>query len=74
MRQEQTAGNTQLPGASGAAGALLDQRSNAMSKRELVILLKPTVITDDRAWAADLEQTGERLRNLDPRQFANDRQ
>ena len=75
MRQEQTAGNTQLPGAAnaGAAGALLGQRSNAMSKRELVILLKPTVISDDRAWATDIAQAGERLRSLDPRQFGDDR-
>ena len=75
MRQEQTADTTQLPGAgrAGAAAPLLGQRGNSMSKRELVILLKPTVITDDRAWARDIEQTGERLRSLDPRQFASDR-
>jgi len=76
MRQEQTADTTQLPGAgrAGAAAPLLGQRGNSTSKRELVILLKPTVITDDRAWARDIEQTGERLRSLDPRQFAGDGQ
>ncbi len=74
MRQEQTTDTSQLPGAgkAGAAAPLLGQRSNATSKRELVILLKPTVIVDDRAWAKDLEQTGERLRDLDPRQLVID--
>lgn len=76
MRQEQTSDTSQLPGAgkAGAAAPLLGQRGNSTSKRELVILLKPTVITDDRAWARDIEQTGERLRSLDPRQFAGDGQ
>ncbi len=76
MRQEQTTDNSQLPGANklGAAGALLGQRSNSMSKRELVILLKPTVIADDRAWVKDIAETSERLRDLDPHQFTIDRQ
>jgi len=71
MRQEQTTDTSQLPGAgkAGAASPLLGQRGSATSKRELVILLKPTVIVDDRAWARDLEQTGERLRDLDPRRL-----
>lgn len=74
MRQEQTTDVSQLPGAgkAGAAGALLGQRGGATSKRELVILLKPTVIVDDRAWAADIEQAGERLRDLDPRKLVID--
>lgn len=74
MRQEQTTDVSQLPGAgrAGAAAPLLGQRGNATSKRELVILLKPTVIVDDRAWAKDIEQTGERLRDLDPRKLVID--
>jgi hypothetical protein len=32
-----------------------------------VILLKPTVLAYDRAWAEDLRQTQERIRNLYPR-------
>jgi MSHA biogenesis protein MshL len=73
MRQDQTVGSTQLPGAgnAGAASALLGQKSNALNKRELVILLKPTVITDDSSWAKDIDETGARLRDLDPRQLAN---
>jgi MSHA biogenesis protein MshL len=72
MREEQSSSNNQLPGAgrAGSAAALLGQKSNSMSKRELVILLKPTIIQDDRAWVRDIEQSAERLRALDPRQFA----
>jgi hypothetical protein len=33
-------------------------------QQELVILLKPTIIHDDRAWVKDLEQSGERMRNF----------
>ncbi|MBI4985052.1 MAG: general secretion pathway protein GspD, partial [Rhodocyclales bacterium] len=71
MRQEQTVGSTQLPGAAnaGAASALLGQRSNSMSKRELVILLKPTVIVDERTWVTEISDAGERLRGLDPHQL-----
>jgi type II secretory pathway component GspD/PulD (secretin) len=35
-----------------------------MTKRELVVLLKPTVIHDDRSWVRDLEQSSERMRNM----------
>jgi MSHA biogenesis protein MshL len=35
-------------------------------KRELVILLKPTVLQDDRAWQEDLRDTQERIQNLYP--------
>lgn len=33
-------------------------------KKELVILLKPTVIWSDREWESDLRETGERLREF----------
>ena len=46
------------------AGALLGQRGSTMTKRELVVLLKPTVIHDDRSWVKDLEQSSERMRNM----------
>ena len=49
-----------LPGAKGIFG-----NSNLqMSKKELVILLKPTLINSDRSWEQDLEETRERLENL----------
>jgi len=76
IRQYSDVSDSQLPGLGEVPllGNLFKQKSRDSERRELVILLKPTVIVDDRAWAADLEQTGERLRGLDPRQFATDRQ
>jgi MSHA biogenesis protein MshL len=37
-----------------------------LSKKELVILLKPTLIQSDRSWDQDLEETRGRLQNLYP--------
>ena len=37
-----------------------------LSKKELVILLKPTLIQSDRSWDQDLEDTRGRLQNLYP--------
>ncbi|WIM05204.1 MAG: pilus (MSHA type) biogenesis protein MshL [Candidatus Nitricoxidivorans perseverans] len=69
MKQEQTQDRTGLPGSSGSgASALLGQRSGSMKKRELVILIKPTLIRDDRAWQQDLQETYGRMKALDPRQ------
>ncbi len=65
MTQEQINNRSGLPGTvNSPVGTLFGQRGNSLSKRELVILLKPTIIGDDRAWVQDIEQTGERMRNL----------
>ena len=65
MTQEQTSDSSGLPGTTNsAAGTLLGQRGRALTKRELVILLKPTIIQDDRAWVQDLEQSNARLQNF----------
>lgn len=66
MTQSQATDSSGLPGtANSSAGALLGQRGRSLEKRELVILLKPTVIGDDRAWANDIEQSAARVRNFD---------
>lgn len=66
MTQSQTSNRNGLPGTvSSPAGVLLGQRGSSLEKRELVILLKPTIIKDDRVWVEDLRQSGERLRALD---------
>jgi MSHA biogenesis protein MshL len=62
MRQEQSSDRSQLPGATGAAANLLGQRSAALRKRELVILIKPTMIDNDRVWTQDLRDVQERVR------------
>lgn len=64
MKQEQASDRSGLP---GVASAVSGTRSASLKKRELVILLKPTVIQDDRAWVKDIEQTDDRIRDLDPR-------
>lgn len=65
MTQGQTSDRSGLPGTLGTpAGAAVGQRGSSLSKRELVILLKPTIIADDRAWVKDLEQSSERLRGF----------
>lgn len=71
MAQSQTQDRSQVPGLGSLPGVgyLFGQRANTGSKRELVILLKPTVITSDRAWLQDLDGTSERVQKLDPRQF-----
>jgi MSHA biogenesis protein MshL len=62
MRQEQSSDRSQLPGATGFLANALGQRSSSMRKRELVILIKPTMIENDRAWTQDLKDVQERVR------------
>ncbi|MBS3935614.1 MAG: secretin N-terminal domain-containing protein [Sulfuritalea sp.] len=65
MTHSQTSNRSGLPGTiASPAGVLFGQRGSALEKRELVILLKPTVIRDDSSWVKDLQQSGERLRNF----------
>jgi len=45
---------------------LLRNTDHQKQKRELVILLKPTVVGDDRDWEQALRETQERLRNMHP--------
>jgi MSHA biogenesis protein MshL len=71
MTQSQTQDRSQLPGLGNTPGLgmLFGQRAASATKRELVILIKPTVISSDRAWFGDLEGTSERMQKLDPREF-----
>jgi MSHA biogenesis protein MshL len=65
MTQEQSSDRSGVPGTvNSPAGALLGKRGSKSVKRELVILLKPTLIRDDRAWVKDIEESGERLRAM----------
>jgi MSHA biogenesis protein MshL len=70
MRQEQSSDRSQLPGASGAAANVLGQRSAGLRKRELVILIKPTVIDNDGAWTQDIKDVQERVRAYPERRSA----
>ncbi len=70
MSQEQSRDHNGLPGLSNVpgVGVLFGQRGAAMRKRELVVLIKPTVIQNESSWKQDLLDTSERIEKLDPRQ------
>ena len=69
MSQEQIRDNNGLAGASSlpGIGALFGQKGGAMRKRELVVLIKPTIIHNEASWKQDLLDTQERIEKLDPR-------
>ncbi len=66
MRQQSSSERSQVPGLGDApgVGGLFRQRDNSNTKSELVILLKPTIIHNDRSWQEDLTQTRERIRAM----------
>ena len=70
MQQESKNQASQVPGLGDmpGIGALFRQTGVTNTKRELVILLKPTIVHSDREWQRDLVDTQERIRALDPRQ------
>lgn len=45
-------------------GGLFNRGAQAAVKRELVILLKPTIVKDSSAWANDISATGERINQM----------
>jgi MSHA biogenesis protein MshL len=63
MRQEQSSDRSQLPGATGFVWPTRWASAHrALRKRELVILIKPTIIDNDRAWTQDINDVQERMR------------
>lgn len=73
MRQKQDNSRYGLPGVSGASGLgiLLGQKSAASSKRELIILLRSTVIQGENSWQGLATEAQERLQGFDPRPVRN---
>jgi MSHA biogenesis protein MshL len=69
MKQAQSEDRSGLPGVSDVpvVGALFGQRAKNYLKRELVILLKPTIIQGDRNWQQDLNEVQGRFPQYDPR-------
>ncbi len=62
MKQQQSTSASGLPGSTDyALGGLVGTRSRSGVKSELVILLKPTIIRNERSWQADAADTQERL-------------
>lgn len=69
MRQATLADRSQVPGVGNAPGigALFGNTNQISQKRELVILLKPTIVKDDTAWQQDLQDSRARIERLAPR-------
>jgi MSHA biogenesis protein MshL len=69
MRQAATDDTSQLPGAGKVPvlGALFRNKNKVSQKRELVVLIKPTIVDSASNWSQDLLDTTRRIDNLDPR-------
>jgi len=69
MRQSAHGDVSQLPGAGDipVLGALFRSKSQVNQKRELVVLIKPTIVDASSEWNADLLEAGRRIDQLAPR-------
>ena len=72
MRQATTTDRSQVPGAGSVPvlGALFRNTNDITQKRELVILLKPTVVQGDATWGKDILESEHRIQSLDPHRIA----
>ncbi|MDB5801911.1 MAG: mshL [Rhodocyclales bacterium] len=68
MEQAQTNDSAKVPGAGDIpiVGELFSQGKKALQKRELVVLLKATIIRGDKDWNQDVRDTAERISGLKP--------
>ncbi|RIX46934.1 MAG: pilus (MSHA type) biogenesis protein MshL [Rhodocyclales bacterium GT-UBC] len=76
MSQEQTNSRNGLPGVSGmpGVGLLFGQKSISNKKRELVILMRSTVIRGESSWRDLAGETQERVQRFNPRPNRSDGQ
>jgi len=72
MRTEVNDQRNGMPGVpdSGLTGMLFRNTARTVQKKELVILLKPTIVDAERGWSEDVRETEERMRKLYPPQPA----
>lgn len=75
MRQSTTNDRSQVPGAGNVPllGALFRNTGQTVQKRELVVLIKPTIVEGANSWNEDLLDSGKRIEALDPRRPAERR-
>ena len=68
MRQSSTADSSGLPGAHRlpVLGNLFGNKGQVNQKRELVVLIKPTIVEGASSWNEDMLDSGRRFKNLDP--------
>jgi MSHA biogenesis protein MshL len=69
MRQSSTADDSQIPGSNKVPvlSALFGAKKRVNQKRELVVLIKPTIVEGINNWNDDLLDTNRRIEQLDPR-------
>jgi MSHA biogenesis protein MshL len=69
MRQSSTSDNSQVPvaGSVPVLGNLFGAKKRVNQKRELVVLIKPTIVEGANNWNDDLLDAGRRIEQLDPR-------
>lgn len=74
MRQASTGDTDQLPGADKVPllGNLFRNKNRVNQKRELVVLIKPTVVEGANDWSQDLLDASRRIEALDPRTRGQD--
>ena len=67
MKVELNAGRSGIPGLADAPliGGAFRNSSTDTIKRELVILIKPTIIESDKNWEQDVRETGNRMRQME---------
>ena len=66
MRSASISENSQIPGAGEVpiVGELFKHSSRSVSKRELVILLKPTVVKGNETWSQNILESQRNIQNL----------
>ncbi len=69
MRQASSGDTDQLPGADKIPllGQLFRNKNRVSQKRELVVLIKPTIVEGASDWSQDMLDAGRRIEQLDPR-------
>lgn len=69
MRQSNVNDRSQIPGAGEMplVGGLFRNTNQIAQKRELVILIKPTIVQGDGAWEQDVLESQNRIQNMAPR-------
>jgi MSHA biogenesis protein MshL len=69
MRQSSTADDSQVPGTGRVPvlSTLFGAKKRVNQKRELVVLIKPTIVEGVNNWNDDLLDTNRRMEQLDPR-------
>ncbi len=61
MRQAETNDNSGIP---GLPKSIFGQTSRTTEKRELVILIKPTVVDSDKDWSDDIARSRDRINSM----------